>query len=342
MSELVIVITDLYLGAARDAPASAPAVARERLPAVESVTRFGRVRMLEGGWRAWAARWLGLERYAQWPPASIAAAAAPTAPPGQTVWLAEPLHLSEGIGRVHLERRGRLRLAPAECDRLAADFNALYAGSGFALAARAGGGFLLGAPAGEPVRTCEPARVSAGTVAESLPSGAGAAVLRRLGAELEMWLHAHPLNAERAARGEPPVSSLWLWGGGAPAAAPVVGEPAGARVYGAQAYLAGLARLGAVECHRSPPAWPYRPGEPIGRALHGLEVSETLRDAPGADLAAAVRTLDRDWIGPAVTALHGRRLERLWLLANDRAWCLRRGDRWRRWRRGRTGLEALA
>ncbi len=35
----------------------------------------------------------------------------------------------------------------------------------------------------------------------------------RLGAEVEMWLAAHPLNRGREARQLPPLNSLWFWGG---------------------------------------------------------------------------------------------------------------------------------
>jgi hypothetical protein len=330
VSELVIVLTDVYL----DPDPGAPPSERGVLAGIESVTRFARARALEGSWREWAACWLGLERYAHLPPASVAAAAAAGPPSGPVVWLAEPLHLTEGIGRVHLERRGRLRLAASETERLAADFNTLYAGSGFALAPLPGGTFVLAAPAGETPCTCEPARVPAGTLAESLPSGRGAGGLRRLGAELEMWLHQHPLNAERAGRGEPPISALWIWGGGA---APAETRPAGtvrAAVYGAEAYLAGLARP-------APPEWPYARGGALAPALHALEVRDALQREPGADLLGALADLDRRWISPAVAALGAGALERLWLLANDRAWGLRARDRWRRWRRTRTGLEAM-
>ena len=339
MSELVIVIADLYLDP--DAASPAPRPGEAALEGIGPLTRFARREPLERSWREWAARWLGLERYAALPPASVAAAALPAPPAAQSVWLAEPLHLTEGVGRVHLERRGRLRLARAERERLAEQFNALYAGSGWSLAALQCGGFVLGAPGAEPVETCEPARLPARTLAECLPSGPGAPALRRLGAELEMWLHDHPLNAERAARGEPPVSTLWIWGGGAPPATRLPGAAARGAIHGAEGYLAGLAHLAGSECRQAPPQWPYAPGAPIGRALQVLEVSEALRREGDFDLLAAVADLDRRWIAPAVAALLDGRLDRLWLLANGRAWCLRARDRWRRWRRGRAGLGAL-
>ena len=336
MSELVIVITDLYLGAE---PETAPA-ARGTLPGLEALGRFAHAGPLANGWRSWAAHWLDLAPYAKLPPASVAAAAAEA--PAPALWLAEPLSLTEGVGRVHLERRGRLRLEAAEAARLAEEFNALYAGSGLTLTGLPGGTLLLGAPAGAPVRTFDPARLPVEALAERLPQGPGAGALRRLGSELEMWLHTHPLNAVRAARGAPPVSQLWIWGGGAAAAAPLPGTSLRAEVYGEEAYLAGLVALGGGALRAPPQAAAGVLGTPpAARILCALEVSEALRGAGQADLLSALADLDQRWIAPAVTALGAGTLERLWLLANDRAWSLRRRDLWRRWRRGRPALEAL-
>ena len=336
MSELVIVIADLYLGAE---PEAAPA-ARGTLPALEALSRFAHVRAVEGSWRSWAAQWLGLARHAALPPASVAAAVAEAAL-GPAVWLAEPLSLTEGVGRVLLERRGRLRLEAAEAARLAEDFNALYSGSGLALTVLPGGTLLLSAPSGAAASTCDPARLPAAALAERLPGGPGAPALRRLGSELEMWLHSHRLNAERAARGAAPVSQLWIWGGGMAPAVPRPGEVLRGEVYGSGAYLAGLARLGGSACRALPPRLPEPPAPAPGRALYVLEVSEALQRLPRADLLGALGTLEEEWIGPALTAVRRGSLERLWLLANDRAWCLRPRDLWRRWRRSRAGLESL-
>ncbi len=53
-----------------------------------------------------------------------------------------------------------------------------------------------------------------------LPEGAGADEFRTLLAEIEMSLHEHPLNDARQARGQKPVNSLWLWGGGTASESP--------------------------------------------------------------------------------------------------------------------------
>jgi hypothetical protein len=336
VSELVIVITDLYLGAeAHGAP-----VAHGTLAGLEALGRFARREPLANGWRPWVAQWLDLARYGALPPASVAAAATELRAPA--LWLADPLSLTEGVGRVHLERRGRLRLEAAEAARLAEDFNALYAGCGLTLTGLPGGTLLLGAPAGAPAHTFDPARLPAEALAERLAQGPGARDLRRLGSELEMWLHTHPLNAERVARGVPPVSQLWFWGGGAPVAAPLPGPPLRAEVFGEEAYLAGLATLGGGTLRASAQEASGVLGAAAARTLCALEVSEALRRGRHADLLGALADLDQRWIAPAVAALGAGTLERLWLLANDRAWRLRRRDLWRRWRRSRPGLEALA
>jgi hypothetical protein len=341
--ELVIIITDLYLAGAPE-----PAGASAAMPALEHIARFAHQRGPQSDWRAWVARWLGLTQYAQLPPASIAAAGQPV--PGETVWFASPLHLIAGVGRVHLRRSGRLCLAPQTLARLAADFNSTFAGSGFALAPLASGEFLLGAPRGLSARTCDPARVPQAGLLEALPLGEGAAVLRRLGAEIEMWLHAHPLNEARARQGEPPLSQLWIWGGGEAAAGAGGGAPPGAAagqghgavVYGSDPYLAGLACLGGLGCAPLPPAQPLAPAGLEARALMALEVSAALRREPGWDLAEALAALDRSWIAAGLEALRSGTVARLTLLANDRLWRLARADRLRRWRRRRGGLGALA
>jgi hypothetical protein len=49
---------------------------------------------------------------------------------------------------------------------------------------------------------------------ELLPSGPDAGKWRRWQDEMQMLLHEHPVNAAREQRGELPVNSIWLWGGG--------------------------------------------------------------------------------------------------------------------------------
>jgi hypothetical protein len=354
--EVVIVIRDLYLepeqagmDSRRAAASATDTAAPEVAPGIGQLARFGDKAALPEGWRAWTAHWLGLPQYAGAAPASVAAAALEDAPADGAVWLATPVHLIAGMTSVHFDRRSVLRLTEAELDRLAASFRDTFRGSGFDLRPLGSGELLLTGPeASPPATTTEPARLLLTSVAEALPMGGGARALRQLSAEIEMWLHGHPVNDERARRGALTVATLWLWGGGAsaafrPAAAPPEIMDA---AFGSDAYLRGLWRLAGGETRPMPVDWMAVIGEPRAqRALGVVEVAELLHANGSWRLADAVADIDRRLICPSLAALRRGRLDRLVLLANDRRLTLRPADRWRLWRRMRpahSGLEGLA
>ncbi|HEX4676096.1 MAG TPA: hypothetical protein VH209_12250, partial [Steroidobacteraceae bacterium] len=229
MREIVIVISDLYLaqapssrsrslvqGQLETTPPGGPGSGA--FPGIEHVARFGERTALEGGWRAWLARWLGRGDLANVAPGAIAAvgvvsAAAAGRPPDSTAWIATPVHLIAGLTSLHLDRRSILRLPAEDLEGFAQDFNRTFGDSDLRLTPLAAGDFLMQGPATLTAATTEPARALVADLEASLPKGNDAKALKRLGAELEMWLHAHPLNETRRRRGELPVSTLWLWGG---------------------------------------------------------------------------------------------------------------------------------
>src|SRR5207302_1089360 len=103
------------------------------------------------------------------------------------------------------------------------------------------------------VATTEPARCVGGDLAAALPQGPAAAPLRRLLAEIEMWLHGEALNEARRRRGEPPVTSLWPWGAEGRAVQPErLTARATPRAFGADPYVSGLWRLQADLCRALP------------------------------------------------------------------------------------------
>jgi hypothetical protein len=337
--EIVIVIRDLYLQ-----PGESPGAS---VPGIERLARLGGETALPEGWRAWAARWLGLPQYAEAAPASIAAAALTDVPADRAVWLATPVHLIAGLTSLHFDRRSTLRLRDEELGELAAGFGATFRDSGFQLRPLAGGELLLSGPqASPPATTTEPARMLLTSVAESLPTGEGARALRRLSAEIEMWLHGHPINDQLARRGALTVATLWLWGGGNLSAPRSVATPKGITdaAFGSDAYVHGLWRLAGGETRPMPVDWAAVIGEPRAeRALAVVEVAELLQANASWSLADAVAEIDRRMISPSIAALRRGGLDRLTLLANDRCLSLRAADRWRVWRRMRAhkGLEAL-
>jgi hypothetical protein len=346
--EFLLVVPDLMLasGAART-DAGAPGL---RL-------RFGPATPLRGGWRSWLARRLARpELDAASRAAVVAAAALPGPVPLPSMagdgawWLATPLHLVAGLDTLHLPRDGILALSPAERAELAADFSAALGGAGVSLHAVDGDALLLHAPDPGEVETREPAACLGADLVRAQPSGPGAAALRRLMAEIEMWLHDHPVNRRRERAGRRAVRSLWLWGGearepvarvGAAAAGATDGASSRAtdavsglrRIHSRDAWVRAAARLAAVEL-----------------APEGELPSSDDFGAPGTLLATAglceaeapeFDEFEQRHLRPAFVALAAGRLDRIGLLSADRCVTATAADRYRVWRPRRPWLTAL-
>lgn len=366
MREIAVVISDLYLPRAADAPAAAAVAA---LPGLAEAARFGQKLRVDGGWRAWLARSMGRDDLARAAPACVAAAAS-ARPSGQgSVWIANPIHLIAGLTSVHLDYRGLLRLPAQELARLAQDFTKTFGESEFHLEALESGPFLLRASRSLNALTIEPSRVLAHELESSLPNGPDAPILKRLGAELEMWLHSHPVNEARGRRGELPVSTLWPWGGGAalqpqeaapmraaapgPAAAanPAAGaDPASAAdpaagplAFGSDPYLVGLSTLTGLQLRPLPERLPDpTDGSHSQRVVLVAELTASLHANPGWTLFEALAHVDRCFILPAVEALRAGSVESVVVIANDVRLHIGRRDRLRFWRRRpKSGSAAL-
>jgi hypothetical protein len=336
--ELVIVLTDLYLPEAHPQLGAGAPVA---LPGIEQAGRYGERVALTAGWRAWLARRLGRDDLAALAPARIAAAVLPASAEPQ--WLATPVHLSAGFSRVHLEHRGLLRLSGPEQAALTHAFAHAFAGSGFTLAGLPCGEFVLQAPGIRAVPTSEPARWAGGEIAAALPHGPQAAPLRRLAAEIEMWLHGEEMNGLRTPPGRLSVNALWLWGGGdgAPAPAPraLLPAPLG---FGSDAYLDGLWGLLGHSCRPLPQDLAAVLSSAVDApTVLALSLAAELQQSPQVSFAQALGALDERFIAPALAALRGRTLAQVTLAANDTALTVRRGSARRFWRRGRPGLASL-
>jgi hypothetical protein len=331
------------------------------MPGFEHAARFGSRRSIAagGGWRPWLTRWLGRPDLAAHAPASVVAvplnlphrASEPTTPasssaavmsPAGTAWVATPVHLIAGLTNLHLDRRGLLRLPPEDLASIAQDFNRIFGEAELHLQPLANGEFLLRAPAAWNAITTEPARALVIDLESALPKGNTATALKRLGAELEMWLHSHPVNDARLRRGEPPVSTLWLWGGGALESLKSASAPVTDVACGVDPYLAGLWDLQGAPTRALPDRFGDLLSDPKPeRATLVLEITPLLHTNPNWTVFEALVDLDRLYLSPALAALRARAVESVVLVANDMEVRLRSGDQMKFWRRSRPGITAL-
>jgi hypothetical protein len=264
------------------------------------------------------------------------------APVGQTPWLLSPLHCVAGLDRLHLAPEGVLDLPAEQWAALCASFAQDLGASDLTLTPLDGSTALLqGAIWGDLVTT-EPVELLGSDLRICQPRGAGAARWRRLQGEIEMWLHEHPVNRLRARAGQPPVTTLWLWGGATVAVA--AASSASTPVQGAGANGSVLVGFG---------AW--------GRALAALEPAvRVVEDSPSLDFAtlaaahpdrsfavcvsaaADAGEVERRWLLPAVQRFDRGGLDAVMLRHRDRLWRLERRRWWRRRGRDRTLADLLA
>lgn len=307
------------------------------MPALTRLLRRARHLAQAPDWQAGVMRALGMRGLSA---AAVAAGALPALPPGSGICFAAPLHAVAGISRVHLPPGGRLELEAGEDAAWQVAFNAEFATAGAALHATGeGGGWLLVAPCAAGARDASP-ELLAGAALERAPAGDDAQrALRRLGAEVEIWLASHPLNHRRERRGEPVLNAIWFWGGARSQALPTPGALRGI-VSGRRgdAWLAGLATWAGKTAVRAG-NW-----EAAARAEPGL-----LSARPGAGGLAVVvpelqagkspasywQELERCWFGPAEQALAEGEISTLQLQLGGAAWQVQRHSlrHWLRWGR---------
>lgn len=341
MKELVVILDDFF------AAPSPTTYALPRLAALETLLARARREPLGQDWRVWLAARTGA---AVKTPAEILADAwgvqCRAAEAGESssgshrgCWLATPVHMVAGMDRVLLHPSGLLRLADAEQQQLVEQFAQVFGGSPWQLHARSERELLLVGPA-IAASGRDPARFLGTDPAEGLPHGARAAPLRSLGSELELWLHEHRLNRERARRGALSISTLWLWGGGLVAAESRASSgplpsahSAPLDLYGSDACAAALVRWRGGAClalSAGLASTAVRQGAARSVVLYPLQAQET--DEAPAGRVDRLEQLEQRWLAPALASLRARRIDALLLVAADHVYHLDRPGSWRLWR----------
>lgn len=317
MRRLTLILSDLYLPeeAAHDVVP---------MPNFEWLLRFANGRQSIADWRTWLASELGYVAGATIPFASFAGP--------RDAWFATPVHLLAALDHVRLDARGVMTLASEERGAWCAAFARTF-GPQYALHDDGVRGFFLTGLKPVNLLTTDPARLLGADIAADIPRAAEAGELRRLATEIEMWLHAEPLNGARTQRGVRPVSALWLWGGGVTPPRETA-KPRHSHVgfVGDEAFVAALAR-NAGQSMRAASQDGSELGETASLPAHLVVVLAPMSGEPRRSLA----DVDRLWLGGA-----RRRLERgalVEVVANDSVVRVSGRPSWRIWRR-RSGWAA--
>ena len=320
MPSLSLVITDFALPGETDSRLS-------RLPALERLLGRGQLeREPVESWRHWVLAEAGLAVRGPLPIAG-------TIVGRSGHWaMATPTHLLAGLEHVHLDPAGLPLLSAEEQLALGRTFNEVFGADGLRLSFVQGEG-LLELPRDVNATSHDPRDLIGCDAGRGMPEGPDGPWLRRLMTEIQMWLHTHPMNAERSARGAAPVNALWIWGHGQPSR--LVEPPRLPRIHSDDAFLrCTWQQAGAAN---EPAATAF--GEISSSGGDCLATLELARLASMPD--EALRRAEEGWFGPLEAALGAGRLTRARLFLGGCVATHRRSDRFRVWRGRRAWHEAL-
>jgi hypothetical protein len=235
--------------------------------------------------------------------APLAALGAGLDPGTSYVLRADPVSLVAGRNDVALAAR----IDDLDADEAAAMIATLgvhFSGDGLTFyAPRPDAWFILQDTA--PDMTTTPLALVRGAIYPWLPAGGDAPRWRRWLSEMQMLLHAHPVNAAREARGRVAATGVWISDGGRVADFPRVSASAIFAPAGRDGDVArGLARLRGTAAAPTPGSF---------AALPSPDDAIVVLDRAG-DLSAP--RLLSDWLDPAVAALERGTLASLTLLGD--------------------------
>jgi hypothetical protein len=274
---------------------------------------------------------LGIARQQDWPLAPITLEV-DGGVAGDAYWLrADPVHLRVMRDSIVLAESNVLELSQQEADALATAIGQHFGADLSPLPLHPKRWYVR--TPNQPHLVTTPLSMATGRAIDPLlPQGADARQYRARLNELQMLLHEHPVNQAREARGELPVNSLWLWGGGYKPVTPA----APFSVYSCDDEACALGTFCNSPVHPLPQHLERSLLAAEGVVLlDGLTQAGQYGDAYG--WREAIRVLEENWFGPLLASLRSLGKPGLRLLdpVGGKALQLQRADRWKIWRRPR-------
>ena len=252
---------------------------------------------------------------------------------GEGCWLrADPVHLR--LQRDQLVLLPDVGVNADEAGQLCAALNEHFAGQGMEFFAPHPQRWYVRLDRLPDIVTVPLSQAAGRNVRGLLPKGKDAAHWHRVFNEIQMLLFAHPVNEAREVRGELPVNSLWLWGGG-------VNAPL-QKTYASVSSDEALAGMFAAAAGIPFSSWPeqWRDEENGGtQLLVWTGLRSALRRGDLDAWRAALQEFEAGYAQPLWQALRAGKISQLQvdILGGDRVrnLLLTRADTWAFWRRAK-------
>ena len=286
---------------------------------------------------AWLCEAFEVARQHDWPVAPLTFAL-DGGDPGRAYWLrCDPVHLSAHRGQLVLTDSSTFEPTADEARALTAALSTHFALDGLVFRAPHRTRWYLDLERIPALFTRALPDVAGKDIDRYLPSGDDSLRWHHVMNEIQMLLHAHPVNLAREALNQPAINSIWLWGGGVN---PAVRGRRFTRVWSDDALARALATSSDIPAHALPDNAATLLATSSRDDESELVVLPQLRAATGrGDIErwrSTLQVLERDWFAPLHVALRLRRLSGLALIALNAARCRRYdisgGDLWKFWR----------
>lgn len=255
------------------------------------------------------------------PVAPLAALGAGADPHASFVLAAEPVHLV--AGREDVTVAGRIDdLSEDDARTLVDALNAHFATDGLVFSAPRADAWFVAMEARPDLATVPLDAVLGSMMSPHPPTGRDARLWQRWSTEIQMLLHAHPVNRARERLGLPSFNGMWFWGGGTLADVGLVASfrahaPAGR----AGDVVRGLALAAGGEAMALPGSFEAAV-EAVPATRPATHVVVVL---PG--VGGALAGIERAWLAPAIEWLERGRLASVALVtggATASTWSARR------------------
>jgi len=260
--------------------------------------------------------------------------------PNNAYWLrADPVHLQAQRDQLVLIDGSQLTISAAEANALTDSLNQHFAQDHLKFIPLQPTRWYLALDAAPALITQPLPSIAGKAINASLPSGADGLRWNKLTTEIQMLLHTHPVNQVREAQGQPPINSVWIWGGGVYPAQEI--QPAlKEQLWADDALARGLA----LTAKQTPMALPLNFDTLMAHAkksdTHCVLWDELRHAAWYGDheaWRAGLTRLEADWIKPLCYALRRGIVSAVTLHAISEQGCFsvttQRAGRWQFWRR---------
>ena len=305
-----------------------------RLPALETLLSRGSA--ADGACEnepAWLCERFGVQKQFDWPVAPLAFAG-DGGEPGTEYWLrADPVHLRLHNDGLILLAPETLEITEDESHDLTGALNRQFEAEGFVFCAPNPRRWYLKMPQVPKIRTVTLKQAIGRDVNRLLPEGEERLHWHRIFNEVQMLLHAHPVNTKRENRGVAVVNSLWFWGGGA---LPVSSSSFDA-IQSDDPLAVGLAKFAGIVTAALPVDGGITAG--INTLVDIREAELEFMRGNVAGWRDALETLETRWFVQIFDWLRSGRVGKAVVatVADGRSheWSVTRGARWQIWKRPR-------